>query len=88
MPKINFQHTPRKNNKMFRVTSNCDTLIHRIKNFYFKYETYLSLEDKRRILMCVQLIDRANKVLDAKIRNDIYVMIRDIAKKYQEDLSR
>ena len=60
----------------------------RIKDFYFRYETYLSLEDKRRILMCVQLIDRANKVLNAKIRNDIYVTIRDIAKKYQEDLSR
>ena len=84
MPKINFQQIPRKNNRLFRITSNCDTLVRRIKDFYFKYETRLSLEDKRRILLFVQQIDRANKVLDAKTRNNIYVAIRDIAQKYIE----
>ncbi len=89
MPKVNFQQKPKYfNSKMHRQTSNCDTLVHRIKEFYFKYESRLSLEDKKEILLFVQQIDRANKVLNARMRNDIYVAIRKISKKYQEEFSR
>ena len=81
MPKVNFQQIPRSN-KMFRTTSNCDTLIHRIKDFYFSNEDRLTLEDKRQILEYIQTIDRSNKVLDARVRNNIYVGIRNISQKY------
>ena len=81
MPKVNFQQVPR-NNKMFRHTSNCDTLIRRIKDFYFPNEAILSLEDKIQLLEYIQTIDRANKVLDARTRNNIYVGIRNISQKY------
>lgn len=83
MPKVNFQQTPHDlRNKMFRRTSNCDSLVRRIKEFYFEYEGKLSLEDKTRLLSFVRTIDNANKVLAASIRKQMYVAIEEMKKEY------
>ncbi len=85
MPKVNFQITPREiRSRSYRQTSNCDSLLHRISNFYYANEDELSGEDKRKILESVQQIDRANKVLNANARYSIYNLILEMETKYKQ----
>ena len=84
MPKVNFQQTPNNHrNRMFRQTSNCDSLIRRIRDFYYVNEHKISLEDKKQLLVYLQQIERARKVLNAQARQEIYSAVEQMKYKYR-----
>ena len=84
MPKVNFQITPSAfRYKMSRQTSNCDSLIRKIRDFYVINEHKISLEDKKQILLYLQRIERAKKVLTANVRNEIHFAIEQMQGKYR-----
>lgn len=62
--------------------SNCDALIHKIANFFFKFNDTLSLDDKKQILSMLQEIERANKKMSTHRRIRMYNAIADMKRRY------